>query len=214
MCFGLSFIFSISQILRDREKLLNALYIISIPFLCLLLSDFISLSFRFSYCGVAIWCFLAFFSVGWSNTKNLSLLIANIFFVLFIYSCSLTNYYKNLENKRPGFGLVFKYLIEKHQNGEKVLIDKWILNNRDPEKKYLEIQKIVNVSEINTHERILPILLHKKKVIAVMAGDLGQLVHNINNLSKVYNITSSRLKSWISLKQNERSLHVFQLILS
>ena len=214
LCFGLSFVFSISQILRDREKLLNAAYIISIPFLCLLLSYLGSLSFRFSYCGVGIWCFLAFYSIGWSNTKHLWTLIANVLFVVYIFSWSLTNYYQKLEYRYPGFELVNQYLIEEYQNGEKVIIDRWILDHRDPEKKYLEIPKNVNVSAINKLEEILPILINDGKAMAFLAGDLDRLTYSIRDFSKVDNITFSKLKSWISLQQNERSLHVFQLTLN
>ena len=70
------------------------------------------------------------------------------------------------------------------------------------------------MSAINKPEEVLPILINDGKAMVFLAGDLDRLIYSIRDFSKADNITFSKLKSWISLQQNERSLHVFQLTLN
>lgn len=215
MIVGFSTLFTLLQTFKDKDSFINAIYVLSVPFLGLVISQLTHLSFRFSYLGIGIWCFLAFFAIGWSRTKRLWMLVANVIVILFLFIVSLNTYYKNLEFRYPGSGLIVQYLNEQNQDVETVIIDKWITRNRGTKVTLEQIPSGIQLYEINGMSEILPILSQNKSALAFLAGNIKEVTSELDTFSSEnQNISWSLIKSWTSLMQSERSIHAVQLNVS
>jgi hypothetical protein len=214
LVLGISIVFSLVPILKSDFSQLNATYIIALPIFTFIFSLSKGLADRFMYFGFGTWCTLAFLVIGWVRCKRFKFPLALAISILVLFTISLSIYYQRLAYKYPGSRLVMEFLKSPGRGFNFVLVDEWITNIRGtplepnmlPPEVYLHILPLGKEIPIE--------LLKGSKTVAFFGGTIKSVNSYLEKNKKKYpDLSWVQLESWVSMEQEERSIHAYHLFL-
>jgi hypothetical protein len=202
---------AIYQITKRHLLQIKSVYILGVPFLSIVISEIIGLSFRFSYLGMGTFCLIGFFFMGLPYYKKNIIPLALLIVTLSLYGVSLTNYYKNMHLRYPGMWLVSEYINNHLPNSNNIIIHKWITDNRGTDQEYKLSSKhfytyITSISEIKFPK--------KGKTVVFLAGRPNDLINNFEQIIQKREAIQFRLlNTWQSMELAERSIIAIEVVI-
>ncbi|MGH9334685.1 MAG: hypothetical protein ACRD21_13165, partial [Vicinamibacteria bacterium] len=194
---------------REPSVRLPVVYLAAVAALTFCSSYALGLADRFGYLGYGTWCTLAILTAGFAATKWVRLAVVLQVAILGIHAASLTAYYSNLDRKYPGTRVIGRFLDEREEAIDQVVIDDWIWNvrsaphNREPLPSRFQLSVVESATDI-------PNLHLSDGAFAFLAGLREDIEAELEETrSGMPGLSWKHARSWESLEKRERSIHAY-----